>query len=303
MKKDIYIIKNDLNNKVYIGQSINSEHRFNEHCRLNNVQAYIDREISRLGKEHFWYEILESQIEDYDEKEIYWIDYYNSIYPNGYNIAIGGSGTYSGTKNICSLIKDEEILDLIINDLQNTKMSYKEIAKKYNIDNDVLICRINTGTCYKKDNLIYPIRKERADAIINEQQVKEIKQLLKTSCLSFSEIANKYNISQSYIREINVGKLKKDINEKYPIREGIINKNSLSDKEVEEICNLLMNTKLSMRKIAEKFNRSIDTIRGIKNGSIKAYRKKNYNYPLRSNNFKKPVSTISAKESTTTIDT
>lgn len=303
MKKDIYIIRNDLNNKVYIGQSVNTENRFKEHCRFNNMQAYIDKEISHLGKEHFWYEILESQIENYDEREIYWIDYYNSIYPAGYNIAVGGNGMYNGTKNISSLIKNEKILNAIINDLQNTEMSYKEIAKKYSIENDVLICRINTGTCYRKSNLNYPIRKERASAIIKEQQEKEIKFLLKTSCLSFAEIANKYNISQAYIKEINVGKLKKDPNENYPIRKGIIKKNSLTDNELEKIYNLLIYTKLSMRQIAKQFNRSIDTIRGIKNGSIKAYQKEKYNYPLRPNNFKKPVSTISAKESTTTIDT
>ena len=33
IKKDIYIIKNDLNDKVYIGQSINSEERFKSHCK------------------------------------------------------------------------------------------------------------------------------------------------------------------------------------------------------------------------------------------------------------------------------
>ena len=31
MKKDIYIIKNTINNKVYIGQSVDSEYRFRKH--------------------------------------------------------------------------------------------------------------------------------------------------------------------------------------------------------------------------------------------------------------------------------
>lgn len=303
MKKDIYIIKNDINNKVYIGQAINSNERFKEHCRLSEISTYFDKEINAIGREHFWYEILESQVENYDEREIYWINYYNALYPNGYNIAPGGSGVLNGTKSLAATIKDEQILDNIINDLKNTKLLYSEIAKKYNILNDNIICRINTGACYKKDNINYPIRPQRVDNLLTNDELIAIKNLLKNSCLSFYEIAKQYNISQSTIRDINVGKIKKDDNENYPIRKGIITKNSLTDKEVNEIYNFLINTKLSIRKISQMYNRDFSVINGIKNGTTKAYRKEGYKYPLRKNDFKKPVSTISAKESTVTIDT
>ena len=41
MVKDIYIIKNDINEKVYIGQAIDVKQRFQSHCKpsaatLNN---------------------------------------------------------------------------------------------------------------------------------------------------------------------------------------------------------------------------------------------------------------------------
>lgn len=303
MKKDIYIIKNDINDKVYIGQSINSKERFKEHCRINEKKLYIDKEISKLGKEHFWYEILENQVDNYNEKEQYWIEYYNSKAPNGYNIASGGEGIPNGVNCLSSSIKEEKILDSIIFDLKNTNLSYKDIAKKYYIRNENIICRINTGASYRKSNLQYPIRKQRVDEIITEAKEKEIKDLLKNSLLTFSDIAKKYNISVSYVNSINRGLLKKRENEKYPIRQIVVTKNTLSEQELEEICNLLINTKLSLRKIGEKFNCGIDTIQGIKNGTTKVYRRDKYNYPLRPNNFKKPVSTISAKESTITIDT
>lgn len=303
MKKDIYIIKNDINDKVYIGQSINPKERFKEHCRTSEKKLYIDKEINKLGKEHFWYEILENQVNNYNEKEQYWIEYYNSKAPNGYNIASGGEGIPNGVNCLSSSIKEEKILDSIIFDLKNTNLSYKDIAKKYYIRNENIICRINTGTSYRKSNLQYPIRKQRVDEIITEAKEKEIKNLLKNSLLTFSDIAKKYNISVSYVNSINRGLLKKRENEKYPIRQIIVTKNALSEQELEEICNLLINTKLSLRKISEKFNCGIDTIQGIKNGTTKVYRRDKYNYPLRPNNFKKPVSTISAKESTITIDT
>ena len=89
IKKDIYIIKNDINNKVYIGQSLNSENRFKSHCKPNKDNSLIDKAIQKYGKEHFYYEILESQIENYNEREKYWIEYYNSKKTNGYNILNG----------------------------------------------------------------------------------------------------------------------------------------------------------------------------------------------------------------------
>ena len=303
MKKDIYIIKNDINDKVYIGQSINSESRFKEHCSKNTTSTYIDRAINKIGKEHFWYEILETQIENYNEQEKYWIKHYNSLAPNGYNISIGGEGFSGGVDSVSSSIKNQDILDAIIKDLRNSNLNYQEIALKYNIPSDTIICRINTGTSYRQDNLEYPIRKQKISEIINTKKEKEIKELLKNSHLTFADIAKKYNISRSYVNAINRGILKFKENEDYPLRKITVTKKNLLDSEVDEIYYLLQNTKLSLRKIGEKFNCGIDTIRGIKNGTTKIYRREGYTYPLRPNNFKKPVSTISVKESTITIDT
>ena len=79
MKKDIYVIKNDINNKVYVGQAINTKQRFQNHCKPSSSKYndLVSRAIQKYGKSHFWYEILESQIENYDEREKYWISYYN----------------------------------------------------------------------------------------------------------------------------------------------------------------------------------------------------------------------------------
>lgn len=45
IKKDIYIIKNDINDKVYIGQSVNSQERFRSHCKPNKDHSLIDYAI------------------------------------------------------------------------------------------------------------------------------------------------------------------------------------------------------------------------------------------------------------------
>lgn len=43
MKKDIYLIKNKINNKIYIGQAKNSKQRFMNHCKPS--AAYRDGEL------------------------------------------------------------------------------------------------------------------------------------------------------------------------------------------------------------------------------------------------------------------
>lgn len=85
----IYLIENDINDKKYVGlTSRNIEIRWKEHLRSNSQK--IDKAIQVLGKEHFSIKVLE-ECEDalLDEREIYWINYYDS-YNNGYNFTLGG---------------------------------------------------------------------------------------------------------------------------------------------------------------------------------------------------------------------
>ena len=85
----IYKITNDINKKVYIGMTTRSvELRWKEHLRHSS--QLIDAAIQQLGKEHFKIEVIEEcSEEEVDDKEIYWIKFYNS-YEEGYNVTIGG---------------------------------------------------------------------------------------------------------------------------------------------------------------------------------------------------------------------
>lgn len=92
----IYCIKNDVNDKVYIGKTIYTvEHRFKEHLR--DVYNYkcnskLHRAILKYGKEHFYPILIEEcSDEEASEKEKYYIQLYNSV-ENGYNISYGGEG-------------------------------------------------------------------------------------------------------------------------------------------------------------------------------------------------------------------
>ena len=90
----IYKITNDINNKIYIGKTTRTlEVRFKEHCNnTSGCKSILYNAICKYGKEHFIIEKIEECEEDkLNERERYWIQYYNS-YEQGYNLTTGGDG-------------------------------------------------------------------------------------------------------------------------------------------------------------------------------------------------------------------
>ena len=92
----IYKISNDINDLVYIGQTIGSiQTRFKQHYydSKRDIDNKFHNAIKELGIEHFKIELLEEcPNELLDEKERYWISYYDS-YNNGYNSTKGGQNS------------------------------------------------------------------------------------------------------------------------------------------------------------------------------------------------------------------
>ena len=85
----IYKIINLINNKIYIGKTINDKSSYFGSGLL------INRSIQKYGLENFKKEIIDetSSIEELNEKEKYWIQYFDSTNLNiGYNIGKGGDG-------------------------------------------------------------------------------------------------------------------------------------------------------------------------------------------------------------------
>ena len=95
----IYKIVNLVNNKIYIGKTINSvEHRLKEHIRTSKRKrtytSYLYNAMNAYGEENFDIEVIEEcQLSIIDERERFWIKKLNSQNPNiGYNIQEGGEG-------------------------------------------------------------------------------------------------------------------------------------------------------------------------------------------------------------------
>ena len=95
----IYKITNKLNNKIYIGQTYNKTiyDRFARHIGEANPHhpSLIDRAIYKYGKDNFVIEQIDeaSSLDELNNKEKYWIKYYNSTDRTiGYNLTSGGNG-------------------------------------------------------------------------------------------------------------------------------------------------------------------------------------------------------------------
>ena len=94
----IYKITNDINEKVYIGQTSRSlEKRWHEHCKDIHRRTHEKRPLyaamNKYGIEHFHLELIEEcSLEDINKREQYWIEVYRS-FKNGYNATLGGDGT------------------------------------------------------------------------------------------------------------------------------------------------------------------------------------------------------------------
>lgn len=92
----IYCIENTVNHKKYIGQSVNIKERWRVHRKElyanKHDNDYLQKAWNKYGKESFsFYIVEECTPEMLDEKEIYYIDFYNTLDENyGYNLKTGG---------------------------------------------------------------------------------------------------------------------------------------------------------------------------------------------------------------------
>lgn len=125
----IYKITNDINDKIYIGQTINDiNYRFR--CHINEArqcdhQNKFHLALLEIGPEHFKTELIETCDNDkLNEREQYWIKYFDSV-NNGYNTTWGGSCGISYDRN--NLLK-----------LWNEGLNIGEISNIVGIDRGLL---------------------------------------------------------------------------------------------------------------------------------------------------------------------
>lgn len=282
-KKDIYKITNRVNGKVYIGQSANCHRRFQEHIRGKiNSTSLIHLAIKKYGIQNFDLEILEKDIEDYNEKEKFWIKYYKANEKDyGYNILDGGQDppALKGEDSFLSKVSNEDFHN-IEKLIQENNLTFKEIANKYNLS-ETYISQINRGIARRTPGLNYPLRQAN-NYTLDEDKINLIIHDLIYTHVPTEHIAKKHNVGSSVVLEINKGTKYKKEDIFYPIRNDYT---KISNWMLNHIIDDIKDNKLKFSEIEKKYNLSKSTINRINQGKI--LRKEKENYPLR--NFKQRV--------------
>lgn len=147
----IYCIENKINHKKYIGQSKDIHKRMLQHVNdaKNNINKNFEfyQDINKYGVDSFNFYVLEEcDCQLLEEKEMYYIEKYNTV-EDGYNNTYGGSGS----KKLSSYDLNE-IEEMLLDDINQ-----QDIANKMNVSME-LIQGINTGRYYFRDGKQYPIK-------------------------------------------------------------------------------------------------------------------------------------------------
>ncbi len=268
----IYKYTNNINGHCYIGQTNNFERRKREHlstsfnpnsCSYNDL---IHKKIREYGIENFTIEVLETiysnDREIANEREQYWIKYYQSFRDTGkgYNSNDGG-----GAQNHSSVLSSDELQE--VKRMIKNKESFYDIEKKFNISAS-FISSINHGVYFRDENETYPL----CQYYKKDEEYDDLIDLLINSNLKLTEIAKQLNLGYSTVKKINQGTLRKGLYPSYPIRKNIY------PKAIKAI-NLLQTTELSNKEIAQEVGYSEENIRRINLGEI--HHQDNLTYPLR----------------------
>jgi group I intron endonuclease len=146
----IYLIKNIVNNKEYVGCTISKLNvRFDEHmwkCTKSDSKTKFCNSIKKYGKENFKIELLENcDVKTIYEREIFYIQKFNT-YKNGLNSTTGGEGCLGYThteetrKKISTIIKNGKshkgkTYDEIYGERKNIEKENRKIGVKKSWDN------------------------------------------------------------------------------------------------------------------------------------------------------------------------
>ena len=181
----IYIIRNTVNNKVYIGQTkVSVTTRWQEHLRHAKYgDQIINRAMRKYGADKFYVETLEiCNIYVIDYREMYYIDLYDSTNKSkGYNVSIGGKTPKFKRKalNISTLV------DLY----KNQGFSLPEIANKFEVTRYIITTELrNAGVeiseRYREEEKFSKINKETLIKAL--QEYKSLRKAAKSLNMNYT---------------------------------------------------------------------------------------------------------------------
>ena len=179
----IYLITTNINDKKYVGQTVGSvQDRWNQHLRATREKSsrHLYDAIKLYGYQSFSIQILEEVPNDQlNERECYWISYYDS-FKKGYNMTSGGETGYYYSS-------DEEIWAA-----WNRGLSIHQITKECRTDSRRVV--------HILDNHQVTIEEREEHARISKFTKEDVKQLWEQG-LCLTSLARKLHSSNSVIKK------------------------------------------------------------------------------------------------------
>lgn len=161
----IYIIRNTVNGKVYIGQTGTSvDQRWKEHLRHSRYCDWaINRAMRKYGTDKFYIEVLEQcEPDKLNEREIHYIKLYDSTNKSkGYNMSKGGK-----TPNY---VRETVDVKLLIDAYVNKHLCLQEVAKTYNTTLWIVAAELRNAGVQIRDRHLSARRWDR----ITSEQIEE----------------------------------------------------------------------------------------------------------------------------------
>ena len=180
----IYIIRNTVNDKVYVGQThVSIKLRFQNHLSAarRGLDYVIGKAIRKYGEDKFYVELLEEcLVEELNEREKYWIAFFKATDNRfGYNMSIGGHVVRT----------TKELDENLVLKMFNSGIGSYEIAKLLHVH------PYRTAEVLKKHNIIYGVEKQRR---------KDEKEIIASylSGKGTMDICRQFNIDKSTVRRI-----------------------------------------------------------------------------------------------------
>ena len=130
----IYTITNKIDNKTYVGQTVRDlEARWKDHLKKRSNCRYLHSALKKYGIDNFVFKLVcitfDNQL---DDMEIKYIEKYNCLVPNGYNLRLGGnSGRHNAeTKQKISETLKKNFANGLVHSKPQLGKPHSEITKK-----------------------------------------------------------------------------------------------------------------------------------------------------------------------------
>lgn len=244
------MIENKINNKKYIGQTVDFEKRIDRHYHKlkgnRHDNEHLQNSFNKYGANVFRIILLEDEVdkEDLDEREIYYINKFNTYKGKGYNMTSGGDSV-EFTDEVVKKIKESKVGDKNPNYGKTLEEMHKEGCKcsfcdhsqisgennkfaKISIDEgkEIFNKYHNEGVKVKELSKIYPLSRNTISKIIycnhystrdlsydglkgtykvTKELGEEIYKEYKNTNKSQYELADMYNLHRSTIQKIVTG--------------------------------------------------------------------------------------------------